>query len=173
VKELINDYKNALRQVNRAKNLATDPEDKKLLGSCADSLSYSIEYMENGKQPGSRRGITRRSSIQREVPVDPQNLAFVRAAALQSQPTEVSEKMQRAIGDLKYAFRDLTVKEKEAYSLVRANGYSFGDAAAIMGIQKGTVQTLVKRAEEKMYLMVEDLTEQGIVFKQDIQLEMF
>lgn len=153
--------------------MATDPEDKKLLGSCADSLSYSIEYMEKGKQPGSRRGITRLSSTQREVPVDPQNIAFVRAAALQSQSPEINEKMLRVMDDLKIVLRDLTIKEKEAYSLVRANGYSFGDTANIMGIQKGTVQTLVKRAEEKIYLMVEDLTDQGITFKQDIQLEMF
>ncbi|HBV87039.1 MAG TPA: hypothetical protein DEF42_10395 [Desulfosporosinus sp.] len=171
--ELINEYKIALRHVNRAKNLATDPEDIKLLGSCADSLSYSIEYMETGKQPGSHRGITRLSSTQREVPVDPRNIAFVRAVALQSQSPESNEKLLRAIDDLKIALRDLTTKEKEAYSLVRANGYSFGDAAAILGIQKGTVQTLVRRAEEKIYLMVEDLTEHGIVFKQHIQLEMF
>lgn len=173
MKELINEYKMGLRHVNRTKIMATDPEDRKLLGSCADSLSYSIEYMETGRQPGSRRGITRRSSTQREIPVDPQNVAFVRAAALQSQPSEINEKMLRALDDLKIVLRDLTMKEKEAYSLVRANGYSFGDAAEIMEIHKGTVQTLVKRAEEKIYMMVEDLTDQGIVFKQDIQLEMF
>jgi len=125
VKELINEYKIALRQVNRAKNLATDPEDKKLLGSCADSLSYSIEYMETGRQPGSRRGITRRSSSQREIPVDPRNLDFIRVAVLQSQSPEISEKMQSAIDDLKFVLRYLTTKETEAYSLVGSRRVRF------------------------------------------------
>jgi DNA-directed RNA polymerase specialized sigma subunit, sigma24 homolog len=129
--------------------------------------------MKTGRMPGSRRGITRRSSVQREIPVDPSNVAFIRAAVLQSEPSEISERMQRAINDLGIVLKDLTAKEKEAYSLVRANGYSFGAAAQIMQIQKATVQTLVKRAEEKISDMVEDLTDRGIVFKQDVQLEMF
>ena len=137
-------------------------------------MSFSIEYMKTGRLPGNRRGITRRSNAQRDVPVDPRNVAFVRAAALQSQqPPEISEKIQRAIDDLGIVFRDLTVKEKEAYTLVRANGYSFGAAAEIMGIQKGTVQTLVKRAEEKISDVAEDLTDSGIKIKQDVQLKMF
>lgn len=88
-------------------------------------------------------------------------------------PSEISEKMQKAIDDLGIVLKALSFKEKEAYSLVRANGYSFGAAAEIMQIQKGTVQTLVKRAEDKIYSMVTDLTDHGIVFKQPFQLEMF
>lgn len=173
MKQLIKEYHITLRRINRAKTEATNTEDKSLLASCSDSLSFSIKYMEMGKHPDNRRGITRRSSLQREIPVDPQDEAFVRAAALQRQPSEVSDRIQSAIKDLKIAMRDLTMKEKEAYALVRADGYSFGEVAWIMGIQKSTVQTLVKRAEEKIGDMVEDLTDRGIVFKQDIQLEMF
>jgi RNA polymerase sigma-70 factor (ECF subfamily) len=57
--------------------------------------------------------------------------------------------------------------------LVRGSGYSFGAAAEIMQIQKATVQTLVKRAEVKIYSMVEDLTDHGIVFKKPVQAAMF
>lgn len=173
MKKLIKEYQITLRRVNRARTMATNKEDKSLLASCADSLSFSIKYMEIGKHPDSRRGITRLSSIQREVPMDPRNVAFVRAAALQSEPSEISERMQRAIADLGIVLKELSTKEKDAYSLVRGSGYSFGAAAEIMDLQKGTVQTLVKRAEDKIYFMVEDLTDHGIVFKQDIQMEMF
>lgn len=173
LRQLIKEYQITLRRVNRARTMATKKEDKSLLAGCADSLTFSIKYMEIGKHPDCRRGITRLSSIQREIPVDPRNAAFVRAVALQNQSSEVSEKMRRAINDLGIALRDLTKKEKEAYSLVRGSGYSFSEAAEIMHIQKATAQTLVKRAEDKIYFMVSDINDHGIVFKQDIQTKMF
>jgi len=173
VKNLINEYKITLRRVNRARTEATTKEDKSLLASCADSLSFSIKYMEMGKHPDNRRGITRLSGIQREVPVDPRNVAFVRAAALQGQSPEISEKMQKAIKDLGIVLKELSAKEQEAYSLVRGSGYSFGATAMIMDLQKSTVQTLVRRAEDKINDMVADLTNSGIVFKHPVQMEMF
>lgn len=172
VRKLIGEYRIALRRVSRARTEATK-EDRSILASCEDSLTFSIKYMEMGKHPDSRRGITRLSHIQREIPVDPRNLSFVRAVAMQSHGSEVSERMQRAINDLGIVLRDLTKKEKDAYSLVRGSSYSFAEAAEIMQIQKATVQTLVKRAEDKIYFMVEDLSDHGIVFKQPFQMEMF
>lgn len=174
VKKLIKEYQITLRRVNKSRTEATKKEDKSLLSSCADSLSFSIKYMEIGKHPDNRRGITRLSDIQREVPVDPQNLAFVRAVAMSRQPsTGISERMQRAIDDLGIVLKELSNKEREAYSFVRSSGYSFGEAAELMNIQKGTVQVLVKRAEDKIHSMVSDLTDHGIVFKKDFQMEMF
>ena len=173
MRKLIGEYRITLRHVNRARTMATITEDKSILASCVDSLSFSIKYMEKGKHPDSRRGITRLSNKQREIPVDPRNIAFVRAAALQSHSPEVSERMRRAIDDLGIVLKELSAKELEAYSLVRGSCYSFGAAAVIMGIQKATVQTLVKRAEDKIYSMVADLTDHGIVFKKPVQVAMF
>ncbi len=173
MKKMIKEYQITLRRVNKAKTEATNKEDKSLLASCADSLSFSIKYMEIGKHPDSRRGITRLSSVQREVPMDPRNVAFIRSVALQREPSEISEKMRKAIDDLGIVLKELSAKEKDAYSLVRGSGYSFGATAEIMDLQKGTVQTLVKRAEDKICSMVEDLTNNGIVFRQDVQIEMF
>lgn len=171
--KLIREYRIALRRVNKSRTEATDKEDRSLLASCVDSLSYSIKYMEKGKNPDSRRGITRLSNLQREVPVDPQNVAFVRAVALQYQPTEISKEIQNAIDGLGIVLKVLSKKEKEAYSLVRGSCYSFEAAAVIMQVKKATVQTLVKRAEDKIYAMVEDLTDHGIVFKKPVQVEIF
>lgn len=173
LRQLIDEYKITLRRVNKARTRATNKEDKSILASCVDSLSFSIKYMEIGKHPNNRRGIARMSSVQREIPVDPRNVAFVRAAALQGQTLEISEKMRKAIDDLGIVLKKLSVKELEAYSLVRGSGYSFGVAAAIMQIEKSSVQTLVRRAEDKIHDMVLDLTNNGIVFKKDVQMEMF
>lgn len=48
----------------------------------------------------------------------------------------------------------LTEKEKEAYRLVRGQGYSFTQAAKLLGYNKGSVQNFVQRAEKKIALVV-------------------
>lgn len=173
VKKLIGEYRIALRRVNKARAVATDKEDRSLLAGCVDSLGFAIKYMETGKNPDSRRGITRLSNMRREVPMDPQSVVFVRAVALKRQPTEVSEETQKAIDDLGIVLKVLSVKERLAYSFVRSCGYSFQETAELMKIQKATVQTLVKRAEDKIYAMVSELTDSGIVFRKPMQPGMF
>ncbi|MHB1651654.1 MAG: hypothetical protein ACYCVD_04145 [Desulfitobacteriaceae bacterium] len=173
MKELIKEYRIALRRVNKARTEATSREDRSILASCVDSLGYSIRYMEKGKNPDSRRGITRLSNMRREVPMDPQSGAFARAVAMQGQPSVVSMEMQKVIADLGIVLKVLSKKEREAYSFVRGSGYSFTAAAELMKIQKATVQTLVKRAEDKIYTLVVDLTDNGIIFKKPVQESMF
>jgi len=152
---------------------ATDREDRSLLSSCVDSLGYSIKFMEMGSNPDSWRGITRLSTLKREVPMDPQSVAFIKSVAIQSHPPEISRETRKAIKDLGIVLKVLSAKEREAYSFVRGSGYSFGVVAKIMKIQKGTVQLLVRRAEDKIYHMVSDLTDSGIVFKIPVQPAIF
>lgn len=64
-------------------------------------------------------------------------------------------------------------KRPRGRDLVRGNGYSFTETARLMKMQKGTVQVLLKRAEEKIYNLVADLTEQGISFKRPVQTAVF
>ena len=173
MKKLIKEYRLSLRCVNKARAVATGKVDRSLLASCADSLGYSIKYMEKGKNPDTRRGITRLSALRREIPVDPQSVAFVGAVAIQSRPPEISEGMQKAIDDLGIVLKVLSKKEREAYSFVRGSGYSFAIAAELMNVQKSTVQTLVKRAEDKIFALVSELTDGGIIFKKPVQAAMF
>lgn len=174
MKYLIKEYRDTLRSVTKSRMKATDKDERCILGSCIDSLEFAIEYMEKGKHPDNRRAITRRSGIEREVPMDPESFAFIREAALQRIAiTEISPSIQKGIDDLGLVLSKLSSKEQEAYILVRGNGYSFRDAARLMRMQKGTVQVLVKRAEDKIYDLVADLTEQGIVFKRPVQTAFF
>ena len=145
--ELIREYRKALQEVNKERFEAGE-EDQKLLGSCVDSLKYSIEYMEKGKPPENRRAITRLSRLQREIPIDPKDHAFIRSAVLyktagDNLTAKQKETLQALLGLL-------TVKEREAFFMVRGNGYSFGETATLMGVAKGTVQNMVLRAEKKI-----------------------
>lgn len=173
MRELIKEYRLALRITKKARLKSINEDDRKILGSCISSLNFAIEYMEKGKHPDNRRAITRLDHSRREIPMDPHSMAFVRAAAVQHDSSDISPKMKKAINDLGIVLDKLTVKEREAYLLVRGSGYSFGDAATLMKLQKGTVQVLVRRSEEKIYSMVSDLTEQGIIFKGPVQEALF
>ena len=111
MRKLIGEYRIALRRVSRARTEATSKENKSILAGCEDSLRFSIKYMEMGKHPDNRRGITRLSGTQREIPVDPQDMVFVRAVAMQSQSSEVSKEIQKALDDLEIVLKVLTKKE--------------------------------------------------------------
>ncbi len=176
MEELIREYKEALREVNKAKMKATDEEDKKLLSNCADSLRYAIEYMEKGKPPENRRGITRLSGLQREYPTDPEDYDFIVAAVKQRRTKDnLTTEQKQLLNDIMGV---LTEKQKEAYFMVRANGYSFGEAAKLMKVHKGTVQRMVMKAEEKIAKVIRmpsisEGNKCSVEFKKPVQRVMF
>lgn len=123
-----------------------------MLASCADSLKYAIDYMEKGIPPGNRRGITRLAGAQREISVDPKSIYFIKAAALERTTVDnLTEDQKDLLNDL---LAIMTKKERKAFEKVRGSGYSFGEAAVLMGVSKGTTQTLVARAEEKLGFVI-------------------
>jgi len=148
---LLRQYRNTLKMVNQAVNTATE-HDKPILGNVATGLRFSIEYMELGKIPGTRRGITNLSYEQREVPWDPDDCILLKMAALQKKPvSSLSADQQNLLDDL---LDILTPREKEAFELVRGQGYSFSEAARLMKITKASAQHFVIRAEKKLHFVI-------------------
>lgn len=151
MEDLLLQYKETLRMVHRAYASASE-DDKKILSACATGISYIIRYIEHGGDPGNRRGVTRLAGYQREVPFDPSNVYFVRECALQRKlKNELSEEQKTLLDDL---LGILTVRENEAFVMVRGNCLSYGQAAKAMKVSKGTVQNLVDRAEKKLHFVV-------------------
>lgn len=128
--------------------------DMSNLSSASDSLRFAIEYMETGHVPGSRYGISRMSTIRREVKLDPQNYQFIQKAFLKQVPVEkLDQHQQELLNDL---LQQLTPREKEAFELVRGRGYSFEKARQMMKVaSRGTIQNLVDRAQNKLLFVVQ------------------
>jgi len=164
---LIREYRASLKKVNQARLIAKEDWDKKQLGSCADSLSFSIEYMEKGRMPGNRRAITRRSGTQRETPVSPDNINFIKAVVLQRKTLDTLTDQQKELLDDLLAI--LTKNEKEAFTLVRGSGYSFSEAAELMGVAKGTIQTWICRAENKFQSVTHKGTRDEVIIDKPLQ----
>lgn len=169
--ELIREYRGTLRAVNKARFGAVG-DDRKLLGSAADSVRFAITYMERGQHPENRRAVTRLSGEQREVPFDPMNAFFVKQAALQRRTkSELTLAQQDLLDDL---LAILTPREREAFMMVRGGGYSFAQAAQLSGVTKGTTQNLVARAEKKLHFVVRKPPKgRGIILSQPLQRVMF
>ncbi|MBP3951142.1 sigma factor-like helix-turn-helix DNA-binding protein [Bacillus suaedae] len=142
---LIQEYKESLRRIEKAKPTATE-EDRIHLGSMASDLRYAIEWMQSGRRPGHRRGIERRAAYQNEQPLDPLLMqSFV--AESSTSHTGISEYEKERIED---ALSILTGREKEVYLLVRGEAYTRTEAARLLGICKGTINNIMKRCDEKI-----------------------
>ncbi len=175
--KLIREYKATLKMVEKARETANE-HDEPILGNVATGLRYSIEYMVMGKIPGNRRGITNLSYEQREVPWDPENHQFVKMAALQKKPVSaLSPAQQELLDDL---LDILTPREKEAFELVRGQGYSYNETAQLMKITKASAQHFVIRAEKKLHLVIrqppnsrERISDEKPVLKKPVQRVLF
>ncbi len=156
----IRNYQRKLSQKRKAFQPITDEES--ILTSIIDSLTYSIQYLETGREPGTRRGVHRRSREQREVLMDPQSYQFIRIAVTKKQAeNRVSEADKERLED---TLSILTQREREAFMLVRGRGLSFEKAASLLEIKKTTVQTLVERAEQKVQESKNSNTLQRVMF---------
>ena len=161
VRELLSGYRETYKMVKAARLEAKGKdrkEDYELLGNVLVSLNYIIKYLDQGFPPEDKRGIYRSkwSQEQREIPFDPANAFFIREAALQRKmKSELTDEQQ---GKLMDYLALLTENEKDSFTMVRANGYSFSEAAYLLGTSRGSVQRYVERAEKKLGLVLHSPT---------------
>lgn len=132
-----------------------------LSGSMISDTQWAIDYMETGHIPGTKWTVARWSRAKREVLCDPLEMArYVRQQAPASDAPEWMVILLESLLNL------LTVREREAYRLVRGNGYSFAQAGRLMGCNKGSIQNFVQRAEKKIALVVRKQTiSEGVICK--------
>lgn len=147
MEDLIREYKKSLRLLRSAKVVPME------YGSMVSDTQWAIELMETGHIPESKWTVSRWPIVKREVPVDPLEMSrYVRnrepVSAAPGWMVEFLEKLMHS----------LTEREKDAYKLVRGQGYSFAQAGRLLGCNKGSVQNFVQRAEKKIVHVVRSQT---------------
>ena len=147
VRELIREYRQSLRALRKA-----DPVPL-YWASMVSTTEWAIRYMETGRIPGTKWTVARWAKDKREIPVDP--LQMAKFVAQQESAGPAPEWMVELLDKVTAT---LTEREKDAYQLVRGQLYSFGQAAKLMGCNKGSVQNFVARAEKKIGLVVREQT---------------
>jgi RNA polymerase sigma-70 factor (ECF subfamily) len=120
--------------------------DKQTIGEMISDCNYTLEWLETGRRPGNRRGIERRAAYQRERPVDPIVLqTYIRPETRHT--ATVSEEDRQRIENI---LGRLTPRERECYVMVIGSGLSYAEAAELVGVAKGSVQSFVDSAKKKI-----------------------
>ncbi|MFD1397683.1 sigma factor-like helix-turn-helix DNA-binding protein [Kroppenstedtia eburnea] len=152
MEELIYEYRKSLERIRQAKaNLPEGPRgeaDRHLLNSMERDLVWVLEWLSTGRQPGNRRGMENRSYDQREVLWSQLSEKARRKIEWRESGkfvgTSSSARWLEQLPEL------LSESEYEAFVAVRGQALSFAQAASILHCSKSSVQSYVRRAENKL-----------------------
>ncbi|NGP60074.1 sigma-70 family RNA polymerase sigma factor [Paenibacillus thiaminolyticus] len=133
-----------------AAEIAALESDMSFLSAMISDREYDIEWMETGRRPGNKRGIERRAAYQRERPVDPLKLQAYIAKTSAGGTVQADRITDRERERIDFALGQLSPREREVYSMVEGNGMSYAEVAEILGIHRGSVQSFLEEAREKM-----------------------
>lgn len=147
MESLTESYKGTQQMLKHAKQYQQEPAKSRMLSEMAGDCSYVVEWLQEGRMPGNRRGIERRAAYQREKLVDPIHMqAYVQRSAAGS-PANLSD------GDrlrLEQALATLSERERECYLLAHGECFSFQEIAEMLHVTKGSVSQYIRRAQIKL-----------------------
>lgn len=140
----------AKKKTGREKAVCNGDENKterQIIGEMVGDTEFVIEWLESGRRPGNKRGIERRAAYQREKLMDPIRMqAFVDRGTAGS-PANLTEWQ---IGQIEDALCGLSERERECYVMANGQCFSHAEIAKLLGISKSSVDTHIKRAQQKI-----------------------
>jgi positive control factor len=162
MQDLIKEYRETLKLVRKLKETAPE-EDKRILGSMDSDLRYCIQWMRTARRPGNRRGVERLAAYQREKSFDPifiqqyfSGLDKYERASYMYDPYHIllDDKHNRLTQTEKEKIEDalscLSRLERDIYLMARGRCIPREEIAHLMGVTKGTVNKILKRADDKI-----------------------
>ena len=146
--KLIHEYNEGKKELNALKEKSIDAMDIKQINSMIDSMSYSIDWMTTGRQPGTYRGIDKRAVYQRQYISSMEVIPDI-TEQLETEPKQLYMTREEKIilADILAA---LSHRERYCYIMYVSQGLSMSKIAEEIGLSKGTVQMYIKRAKEKV-----------------------
>ncbi|MCM3396468.1 RNA polymerase subunit sigma-70 [Oceanobacillus profundus] len=146
--ELLAEYKDGRRDLGRMKN-NLEPElvqDKSKINSMIDDMSFSIDWMKTGRQPGLYRGVDKRDAYRvkryNEIEIIPDI-----TEQLEREPLYMDQEQRTALLQL---FRSFSDRERQCYIMHEAEQLSFSQIALRLGVTKAAVQSYINRARKKV-----------------------
>ncbi|MED1539108.1 sigma-70 family RNA polymerase sigma factor [Bacillus pseudomycoides] len=159
MKDLIEQYIETLEQLERAKETATESDLKVINGMIRD-IRYALNWMRTAKQPDNKRGIERRAAYQRTTTVDTLLMQryFRSTETIYEWDREVKESVISEWDRIKLedALSTLTENEKEVYMMYKGNCFSMDKISKTMKVSKGTIQTILRRADQKITKQIKE-----------------
>ena len=152
MQDLIQQYKESLRKVRKAKETANEV-DRSILSGMERDLEFAIKWMKTGRMPGNHRGVESPHAYHREIPVDPQRFPFEKYET----PFEQHDgyvrtgRLSEDEAEFFYSSLDaLTEKQREVFLMYYRDWMSLEEIAETLGVPKTTAQDRLERARQKI-----------------------
>ena len=152
VDELVPEYKKGRQGLKAMHRELTDSEidrlDKSQLNSMVDSMTYSIEWMEKGREPGVYRGADRRDAYRIKQYEDMDIIPDITEQLEKEREPLYMSREQRV--ELLHLFRSFSDRERECFIMYEAEQMSMSQIAIKLNLTKATVQSYINRARDKV-----------------------
>jgi RNA polymerase sigma factor (sigma-70 family) len=144
LKEKYKDVKD--QEPDVGKKVINDPRSstKSIINSMISDLEFTIEWIENGRNPNLRRGADRKDVYL----LDPQEMdKRVYQELYKESSRELTQDEKEMLED---AMCTLSNREREVFTLYHCDGLSIKRIADLLGLAKGTAQKHFERAVRKI-----------------------
>ncbi|WP_438312250.1 sigma-70 family RNA polymerase sigma factor [Sporosarcina sp. FA9] len=126
--------------------------DLKQFNSMIDSMTYSLEWMTTGRQPGTFRGVDEKAVYQRR---SYENIDLIPDIEMQlREGNDINKKHLFMTREEKVIMADIlasfSLRERQCYILHMAQGMSWSKIAEELGVSKSMVQQSIRRARKKI-----------------------
>lgn len=125
-----------------------DMNDLKQINSMIESMTFSLEWMATGRQPGTYRGAEKRAVYQRQYIESMDTIPdIVEQIEADHKHLFISKEERLILADI---FASMSHRERQCYVLHEGQGMSMGKIADEIGLKKRTVQQYIDRARAKV-----------------------
>lgn len=125
-----------------------DKQDLTQINSMIESMAYSMEWMETGRQPGTYKGIDIKSIYQKRS-FESMDIIPDITEQLEEGPKQLYMTAEEKI-ILADIFASFSLRERQCYVLHFGAGMSWMQIANELGVSKSMVQQSIRRAKHKV-----------------------
>lgn len=149
VYELLLEYKQTLKDLKKIEQ--PSEEEQKIVRRMIRDVEFVIKWLSTGRMPGSIRGVENLASYQREIPTDifsfqNQFISHDHYPSLEEEETvEVTKTLS-----IEESLKECSDNERDVYLMRNRQYFKQIEIASILDVTRSTVNTNIKRAEDKI-----------------------
>ncbi|MDP5274004.1 sigma factor-like helix-turn-helix DNA-binding protein [Chengkuizengella axinellae] len=147
MEQLLKQYKDTRRSLTQLKDKTTKKHEREIIGSMISDCEYVIRWIEKGGEPGTVRGIERRSVYQNTKVWDPLWMQSFVSPESHGGFTKITDFERFQIED---ALSTLSDRERQCFTLHYGLCFSMSQIANELAVTKASVQEYLDRADKKI-----------------------
>ena len=160
--QLIDEYKSGRQELKKRadqidKNNPIEMQDLKQINSMIESMSFSLEWMTTGRQPGTFRGVDEKAVYQRK---SYENIDLIPDIEKElREENDINKRHLFMTKEEKITLADIlasfSLRERQCYILYEGRKMSMGAIGEELGISKSAVQYYIRMARKKVKERIE------------------